>query len=485
MKDQRLVLRLTLLVTFVWSAILVASLLWDIQNAKEQLMEMAYAEARTSLNKDMTFRRWATLHGGVYVPVTDTQKSVPWLAHVTERDVTTTTGKALTLLNPATIMRQVMGLYSKEYGIGGRITGLKYFNPDNAPDEWERKQLESFARGEKTEVTEVIDIEGKPQLRYLRAVFMEPGCDKCHAVLGYKTGDVRGAIGIALPLSPYLERLDATQREETVSHALIWLIGMAGILWSAHFARRWLAALAERSAALVSANRELLAANKQLEGFVYAASHDLKGPLARISNFSTLLERNYRDRLEGDGLMFLDFIRDNSLRLNALIDDLLSHARIDQQASQLHPTDLLSAVQVVLHEKADEIKETATVVRIDLRAVQVLANPYALHQVLHNLLENALKYSAKVAKPVIDIGGEDVEGGFRLWMRDNGIGFDMEYHDKIFEIFRRLHTYAEYAGSGVGLALVKLAMERMGGKVWAKSELGQGATFYLEFQTVT
>ncbi|HJW24285.1 MAG TPA: PAS domain S-box protein [Rhodocyclaceae bacterium] len=226
---------------------------------------------------------------------------------------------------------------------------------------------------------------------------------------------------------------------------------------------------------------ELQAANRQLEGFVYASSHDLKGPLGRINSFSTLLERKYRDRLEGDGLVFLDFIRDNSTRLTRLIDDLLHHAQIDQQVAELEPVDVQAAVKAALQASAEDIRERGVTLRVDLPAARVLADPWGLSQVLHNLLENALKYSTAMVGPAIEIGGAESAGRFRLWVRDNGIGFDMAYHDKIFEMFRRLHTYSEYAGSGVGLALVKRAMEKMGGRVWAESEPGRGATFFLEF----
>lgn len=267
-------------------------------------------------------------------------------------------------------------------------------------------------------------------------------------------------------------------------------------LWLSRLARR--AALREEVERVLAEEREasrrrleqevaqrtadLQAANRQLEGFLYALSHDLRGPLGRISSFSTLLERNYRDRLEGDGLVFLGFIRDNALRLNRLVDDLLSHARVDRQATCLEPVDLPAALAAVLEEQAGEIRDAGAVVEVDLPAVRVLADRYGLHQVLRNLLENAIKYSSGEENPRVGISGLVVDGRFRLGVRDNGIGFAMEYHDRIFKMFRRLHTHAEYAGSGVGLALVKRAMERMGGKVWAESEPGRGAIFYLEFE---
>ena len=227
---------------------------------------------------------------------------------------------------------------------------------------------------------------------------------------------------------------------------------------------------------------ELRASNRELQAFTYAASHDLKAPLGRINSFSSLLEKQYRDLLEGDGLLFLDFIRSNATRMTNLIEDMLAHARIEQQTANLQAVDLRGAVQSALEERRSEIREAEAEIRCHLPAIEVWADPLALGQVLRNLIDNALKYSAQANPPIIEIGGEARDGKCRLWVRDNGVGFDMAHHDQIFEIFRRLHTYAEFPGSGVGLALVKKAMERMEGRVWAESAPAKGATFFLEMQ---
>ncbi|HZX29970.1 MAG TPA: MASE3 domain-containing protein [Rhodocyclaceae bacterium] len=227
---------------------------------------------------------------------------------------------------------------------------------------------------------------------------------------------------------------------------------------------------------------QLQASNKELQSFTYAASHDMKGPLGRINAFSTLLEKHYGELLTGDGRMFLDLIRRNASRLTVLIDDLLDHAQIEQRALDVQPVDLAGAVQGVLNEKEDDIREAGAEVKVHLPDVPITvrAHPHGLSQVLRNLVENALKYSAEATPPSIDIGAE-VEGAHcRLWVRDNGIGFDMAYHDSIFEIFRRLHTYEEFSGSGVGLAIVRKAVDRMGGRVWAESSPGRGAAFFVE-----
>lgn len=208
------------------------SLFWNLQYIKIDGMERAYSEAKANINKDRTFRRWATEHGGVYVPITKTQGSVEWLSHVPDRDVVTLDGKKLTLLNPASMLRQIMDRYAADYGIRGRITGLKFLNPGNAPDSWEKNQLISFTAEEKKEVWEIANINGQPHLRYLRAMYMEPGCEKCHGILGYKIGDMRGATGINLPLTGYYQQIKNAEINTSFSHSAIWLLGIIGIVWS-------------------------------------------------------------------------------------------------------------------------------------------------------------------------------------------------------------------------------------------------------------
>ena len=216
--------------TVVWTLILAISLVWNLVSGKQQIMDEAYAEARANLNKDISLRRWATSHGGVYVPITEKQKPVPWLSHIPNRDIISTDGRQLTLLNPATILRQTMDRYAEEYGVRGRIIGLKQLNPDNAPDEWERAQLIEFTQKRKEDVWAISEIDGVLHLRYLRAMIMEPGCDKCHAILGYKTGDVRGATGINLSLQSHLEDIRTLTLNIALTHGSIWILGFLLIL---------------------------------------------------------------------------------------------------------------------------------------------------------------------------------------------------------------------------------------------------------------
>lgn len=226
---------------------------------------------------------------------------------------------------------------------------------------------------------------------------------------------------------------------------------------------------------------ELEAANRELESFTYAASHDMRAPLGRIHSFSTLLSRNYRDRLDGDGLVFLELIRQNANRLNNLVEDLLVHAQIGQQAWDERPTDVEATVRLILNERAEDIAQGAVEIRLDLSGPLVVrSNPTALCQILRNLVDNALKYSRQARPPIVEIGARLDDRTCLVWIRDNGIGIEPIYQERIFEIFRRLHTYDEYPGSGIGLALVKKAVERLNGRVRVESLPGQGATFLLE-----
>lgn len=237
----------------LWTLLLGASLFWNWHSVKEQTMAMAYAEAVAVRNKDMVFRLWAMRHGGVYVPVSEREQPAATLAHVPGRDVTTDDGRKLTLRAPAIMVREMMDDYAKDFGTRGRITGLRYLNPDNAPDAWEKAQLEAFDRGEKREVWEIADIEGKPHLRYLQAWDMEARCLKCHAVLGYKVGDVRGATGVNLPLAAYYEHLETSRGQLALTHGLVWFLGLGGMAWAGNMGRQRARERAEAEAVVARA----------------------------------------------------------------------------------------------------------------------------------------------------------------------------------------------------------------------------------------
>ncbi|MDD5723854.1 MAG: ATP-binding protein, partial [Syntrophales bacterium] len=177
---------------------------------------------------------------------------------------------------------------------------------------------------------------------------------------------------------------------------------------------------------------------------------------------------------------FLTTIRKATEQMRQLIADLLAYSRMERRLLASHEVHPLNVTQTLLAERQEEIDARNVSVTVDMPDVVVRADPEGLVQVLRNLLDNALKFTGKTPDPHIEIGGQEEEKHCILWVRDNGIGFDMRYHDRIFEIFQRLNPVDDYPGTGIGMAIVQKAMQRMGGRVWAESAPGKGTTFYLE-----
>ncbi len=194
------------------------------------------AHVRASINKDISFRKWATSHGGVYVPPTDTTPPNPWL-DVPRRDVTTTDGQALTLMNPAYMVRELQQLFPSDPGTHSHLSSLKPLNPDNAPDAWERQALLAFEAGV-PEVEAVTEMNGVPTLRLMRPLRADQGCLKCHGKQGYRAGDIRGGVASSLDLRPLLAR-QAEHLAVTLSlHGLLWGLGALALLFNGRRARR-------------------------------------------------------------------------------------------------------------------------------------------------------------------------------------------------------------------------------------------------------
>ena len=164
-----------------------------------------------------------------------------------------------------------------------------------------------------------------------------------------------------------------------------------------------------------------------------------------------------------------------------LIDDLLTYSRLELQELTVRPVNARALVEDLLTERLDEIERRKIQVTVEIPFKFITCDAEGLAQAMRNLLDNAIKFTRETPEAQIQIGGRRNSKSTVLWVRDNGVGFDLKYHDRIFEIFQRLYTSDAYPGTGIGLSIVRKVMQRMGGKAWAESELGKGATFYLEF----
>lgn len=225
------------IVVAIWTLILAGMLAGNIWQHRQVTQQIAVAEAHAHINKNLTFRHWVIHHGGVYAPVDAQTPPNIFLSHIKERDIETPSGKKLTLMNPAYVMRQIFEKYSDQYGVTEHITSLNPLNPINAPDEWERKALKTFEQN-RTEIFEFININGESHLRLMQPLITEVGCLKCHAQQGYKIGEIRGGMAIVLPLTSLL----AGERQANITNILtlgiLWLLGSSGLLIGRHILNR-------------------------------------------------------------------------------------------------------------------------------------------------------------------------------------------------------------------------------------------------------
>ena len=229
---------------------------------------------------------------------------------------------------------------------------------------------------------------------------------------------------------------------------------------------------------------ELLAANRELDAFSYSVSHDLRSPLRAIDGYARMLEEDYGKALDAEGVRLLGVVRANSHRMGKLIDELLAFARLGREPLRTRPVQLNELVKQVVEETRAE--HNGRIIDFVIGSLGIAeADPVLLKQALVNLLSNAIKFTRDNPTAIVEIGCSsktDPGEATTYYVKDNGAGFDMTYYDKLFGVFQRLHSNAEYAGTGVGLAIVQRVIHRHGGRVWADAKPGQGATFYFTLQ---
>ncbi|WP_119068097.1 sensor histidine kinase [Aggregatilinea lenta] len=238
---------------------------------------------------------------------------------------------------------------------------------------------------------------------------------------------------------------------------------------------------AELEQRVVERTAQLEAANHELEAFSYSVSHDLRAPLRGIDGFSHILLQEYSARLDENGQHYLQRVRDGAQRMGQLIDDLLTFSRLNRHALKKR----IVAMDTLVREVFDELMETQPPREIEFSVAELppaWGDPALLRQVCSNLLGNALKFTRDRDVARIEVDCIDTPDGSAYCVRDNGVGFDMSYNDKLFGVFQRFHRVEDYEGTGVGLATVQRIVQRHGGRIWADAAIDQGATFFFTLQ---
>jgi len=488
-KHQNALYGVTFTAMLVWTAIVGSILVWNWYTAYRHAEELTKNEARIHFNKDLSFRKWATRHGGVYVPIDAHTPPNPGLAHIPERDIETPSGKKLTLMNPAYMMRQTMAEYAELYGVQGKITSLKLINPGNAPDSWEVAALQRFAEG-LTEIAEFTEVDGKPVLRFMGALKVEAGCLKCHGFQGYKIGDVRGGIDVTVPMQAYL----ADARNEFFKHvvplALIWVLGLAtlAILFREVYNRVQEQQRAE--AKLQQKNWTITRSNADLTRFAEVSAHHLMEPARRLTSYAQRLRSRLANRPglnEDDEVRHaLETLEHDAGHLRSLVRDIQLYLAAGVPRGEIHLEDANAAVAAVAKNLAVRIKAAGA--QLEIKPLpQAWLDRQRLTGLFEALLKNALSHG-RPADPkvtqVIRVEGERTDAASRYSVSDNGPGIASDYLERVFGIFERLAPASsridDESGTGIGLSIARRIIESRHGKIWIENQTQGGIKVIFE-----
>jgi two-component sensor histidine kinase len=399
--------------------IIMISFSWNYFNERDQIISLAKKEALTNFNKDIALRYWATGHGGVYVPATEQTPPNPYLDNVPERDITTPSGKKLTLMNPAYMIRQVMEGYEKLYGVKGHITSLKLLNPKNKPDQWEQQALKDFEKGVK-EVFEVANLSGEPYLRLIRPLVTKEGCLKCHLHQGYEVGDVRGGVSVSVPLLPYnkLEQ-DAIYRI-IVIHILFGLLGVLAILLIALQNRKRIIVQKATEEEIRQINlgleKRVKERTTEIETLLQEIHHRVKNNMAVVSSLLKLQANN----IEDEGIK--EILKESQSRvyaMSAVHETLHGSKNLSEIDLKTYLSKVTSSIFQTYSISSDKVKLNTDINGIPISIDQ--ASPLGL--VINELLSNSLKYAfPDERKGEINVSMKKLNKELELKVMDNGVG---------------------------------------------------------------
>ena len=461
-----------------WTLLVAAAAGVAIKASYESMLEQARVAARVAFEKDLTYRRWNALRGGVYVRVNEQNQPNPFL-QVPDRDLHTVEGVTLTMINPAYMTRQAYEIQQSSAEVQNHITSLNPIRPQNQADPWEHQALISFHSG----IPEVFShetVNGQPYLRIMRPVLIEKDCLRCHAVQGYRLGEIRGGISVSVPLNTHLNEFHALTAKTAASYSLIWAIGLAGLVVGGRKLRH--SVVQERHARLAAE-----AASVAKSEFLANMSHEIRTPLNGVLGMLQLLRE---ENTPEEQASFVDMAYDSGRRLLALLNDILDFSSIE--AGELKLTsepfctrDLLASAANVFTAACAENGLRLELAPDASLPETLMGDEARLRQVLFNLLGNAIKFtpngSVKVEAWAKPHGTDYGRVRFYLAITDTGIGMA---DDKLTHMFERF-TQADgsfsrrYQGAGLGLAIVKRLVELMHGTISVSSEPDHGTSFYL------
>ena len=467
-----------ILACVAWTFVVALSGTMAVISNHTELQEQARIVARTAFEKDVAFRSWNLACGGVYVPV-GAQNQPNLYLDVPDRDLRTDTGKRLTLINPASMTRQVHELQRVNTGVQGHITSLNPLRPENVPDDWEHAALMEFAQG-KAEVSSRVVMKGVEHLRLMRPLWVEKACLKCHGKQGYKVGEVRGGISVSVPLAPMLAGFRQQLLRIIGAHSLLWAIGMAGLVLGG---RRLGKSLREAEQARQAAEN----ASQAKSEFLANMSHEIRTPLNGVLGMLQLLREKNPPEIQAT---YVDMAYDSGHKLLSLLNDILDFSRMEAGglALQSAPFALRQTFTSVANLFVSTCAGKGLVLDVQVDESvpeQFLGDEARLRQVLFNLVGNAVKFtpngSVRVSAWARPLPRQLDRYRLYLEVCDTGVGIPADMLGPVFERFTQADgSHARrFEGAGLGLAIVRRIVDLMGGGIVVDSEQGEGTSIFI------
>ncbi len=487
------------------------SLFWNIRNEHQIKKKYAIIEAEASFNKDLVFRRWAAMHGGVYVPITENTQPNVYLKSIPERDITSKENKNYTLLNPAYIIRQVYEIAGEQYEIKGHITDLNPIRPENKPDAWEAMVLNKLEKEGESEYSSIETIEGEEYMRFMHVLKIEDGCLRCHAEQGDKLGDTRGGISVSVPMVKYNKVAFLQIKTLTIAHIVIYLVVLPFSFISykrfyegAEKRNRMQQKVQESEAnlqmqnaeyqilnrRLIQKNEELSVAKQKAEesdrlktAFLSNLSHEINTPMNSIFGFTQLLLEP--DLSSEEKEKYVARVHQSGERMLKTVSDIVEFAKIEAGIVTLKMVSFNVVEQIkelsrIFLSRAEEkginlsFQEQPSVPESSLL---IITDKYKFNFILSSLIQNAIKYTEKGA---IEVGYHIHSEYIQFYVKDTGIGIPEERQKAIFNHFEQadIRDLQALQGIGLGLTITKTYVEMLGGNIWLESVVNKGSVFY-------
>lgn len=482
-----------------WAALMGISLRSHLADLDRQSLEVATEGARNMFRMVVLVRAWNAEHGGVYVPVGPQVQPNPYLEHP-RRDLLTTDGQALTMVNPAFMTRLLAEMAMANGGTVFHITSLKPIRPKNAPDPWERQALQEFEHGRKELVDVVTEPDGAKQLRYMAPLLVTKPCLNCHEKQGYRVGDIRGGISVSQPFAPVAAASQSGRQQAYWIYGGVFLLVAVAGGWLLELLRRRWSSLVDNIDALETTRSDLEASNRSLahardaaeaasrtkSAFLSNMSHELRTPLNAVIGFTHLLRLEARDPHQRDMLEHVDVA---SQQLLAMIDQVLDLSRLE--SGELHLVSAPFSLDELLGRLLANLQAAAAAKNLACRLERdpalpawLLGDAQRIAQLLGHYTANAVKFSERGEIVLEAVRAGTAEGGVRLRLEvhDQGIGITGEMQARLFRPFEQADMSAtrRFGGAGLGLAICKRLAELMGGEVGVASAPGQGSRFWFE-----